>query len=147
MKKQILALTTAFLLTTSIAFANDATPVPQQIVNELNREFKDASNVEWKTTANFYKASFTAGNQPLEVFYSFEGERIGISRNISINQLPMSLLKEAHEKASAAQVTDLFELLTDKGTEYFITVGSGKDQKTYKSSGVSWSRYQSDTLN
>src|SRR6478735_9291524 len=125
MKKQILAITAAFLLSASITFANDRSTVPDPIVNELHQAFKSATNIQWKTTASFYKASFTQGNQSFDVFYAFDGTLMGVSRKITIEQLPLNLLKDTQEKGSADQVTDLFEMLTDKGTEYFITFGTG----------------------
>lgn len=141
MKKNILILTAAFLLSFSAIFANDSNPVPQLIVKELNREFKNPTDVQWKITGNYYKAFFTVDGYALEAFYSHLGELIALSRNITLDQLPMSLLKEAIEKISTNQVTEFFELLTDRGTEYFLRFNTGKDVKTFKSEGYGWSRY------
>jgi hypothetical protein len=66
---------------------------------------------------------------------------IGLSRALTPAQLPMSLVKEVLEKSAANHVTELFELLTDKGTEYFITYNNGKESTTYKSAGSAWVRY------
>ncbi len=141
MKKKLLVLTTAIVMTFSITFAQDIKPVPDYISNTLQQEFKSASNVQWKTTSNFYKANFTIDGNPLEAFYSFDGKLIGTSRALSVEQLPMSLIKEVKEKEANYKITELFELLTDRGTEYYITYKSDKDTKTYKSDGYSWSRY------
>ncbi len=89
----------------------------------------------------FYKASFTIDGRSLEAFYSYEAQLIGVSRNISLDQLPLSLMKETKEKGTANQITELFELLTDKGTEYFISFNTGKEVKAYKSNGYYWTRY------
>jgi hypothetical protein len=141
MKKKILTATVAFLMSFSAIFANDIKPVPTLIVNELKREFKNVSNLEWKTTDNFYKASFTADGNSMEAFFSYDGELIGVSRNIKLAQLPLSLVKETKQLIGVNQPTQLFELLTDRGTEYLITFNTGKDVKTFKSDGYSWSRY------
>jgi hypothetical protein len=141
MKKRLVILATAFALSLSAAFAQDINvkPVPASVVKELHKEFKNASNVQWKITNNFYKASFGFDDYLLEAFYSYEGKFIGVSRNISVEQLPMSLVWEAKEKASTFTVANLFELLTtDRGTEYFITYKNDKETKTYKSSGEDW---------
>jgi hypothetical protein len=69
MKKKILAVTAAFLITLTTTFAQDTTPVPTAIVKELYQEFTDAGNVQWKTTGNFYKASFISNAQPLGAFF------------------------------------------------------------------------------
>ena len=141
MKTRILIITAALLMSFSAIFAKDIKPVPASIVNELNREFKEISNLQWKTTDNYYKASFIDNGQPMEVFYSYEAKLIGISKSIKPEQLPMNLAKEAKEKGALHQVTQLFELLTDRGTEYFITFNTGKEIKTFKSDGNDWIRY------
>jgi hypothetical protein len=141
MKKKFLGLTAAILMTLSVTFAQEVKPVPNDIANSFQQEFTTASNVQWKSTNNFYKASFNINDTPLEAFYSFEGALIGVSRHINIDQLPLSLIKDTNEKATASQVTDLFELLTDEGTEYYVTFKNDKETKTYKSSGYSWTRY------
>jgi hypothetical protein len=146
MKKKIFAVTAALLFTLSATFATDINPVPAAVVSELNQEFNNASNVSWKTTPTFYKATFTVDGKPLEAFFSYDNKLIGVSRKITVDQLPLSLLKEVNEKSAASQVTELFELLTDRGTEYFITYGVGKDQKTYKGTGTSWNRYKANAF-
>jgi hypothetical protein len=141
MKKKFLGLTAAILMTLSVTFAQEVKPVPNAIANSFQQEFSTASNVQWKTTDNFYKASFVINDAPSEAFYSFEGALIGVSRHIDIDQLPMNLIKDTKEKAAMGQVTDLFELLTDQGTEYYVTFENDKETKTYKSTGYSWTRY------
>jgi hypothetical protein len=140
MKKKFVILTAALVLSLSAAFAQDVNvkPVPAAIVEELHREFKDISHVQWKTTNKFYKASFMANGYTMEAFYSFDGQLKGESRNISVEQLPMSLMREVKEKTAAYYVTELFEMLTDRGTEYYITFKKGDETKSYKSSGDNW---------
>ncbi|HZH94612.1 MAG TPA: hypothetical protein VEY06_01960 [Flavisolibacter sp.] len=146
MKKKILTVAAAILFTLSATFARDIDPVPDAIASALQKEFKNASNVTWKTTSVFYKAAFTFDDNPLEAFFSHEGQLMGVSRKIIIDQLPLSLIKKVNEKGATTEITELFELLTDRGTEYFITYGTGKEQKTLKSSGTfpSWSRYEAN---
>jgi len=146
MKKQIITAIAAIFLMTSVTFAKDTNPVPKQIVNELNQQFKNANDVIWNASPNFYKASFTVANQSMQAFFSFEGQLIGVSRTISLEQLPMALLQEANEKSNSQPATELFELLTDRGTEYYITFGTGKEQKTFSSSGTSWNRFDTRTF-
>lgn len=143
MKKTFFAAALALLMMTSATFANAVTP-PEKVVSTLYKDFTNVNNINWKETANFYKVSFTSDNKPLEAFYSFDGELIGLSRNLSIDQLPMNLIKEAKEKGANSQVAELFELQTDRGTEYFITFKNDKGGKTYKSGGEIWSRYYAD---
>ncbi len=140
MKKQLSVLIAAFLVTFSVATAQEVKAVPPTIVAALLQEFKDATTIDWKTTDNYYKASFTTDGKPLEAFFSFEGKVIAVSRHILPEQLPLSLIKEARERAATSPVSELFELLTDRGTEYFITYKTEKELKTFKSNGSGWTR-------
>ncbi len=141
MKKRILVLTAVFLMSLSATFAIDTNNIPESIVKALNNEFQNVSDVEWKSTPDYYKASFIVAGNSLEAFFSYDGILIAQSRKISMDQLPMSLVKEAKEKNSANPVTDIFELLTNRGTEYFITFNTGKEAKTYQSNGNGWNYY------
>ena len=147
MKKKLLAITAALLLIASTTFANESKPIPTTIINQLHQEFESATEVAWKTTADFYKASFTADGQSLEAFFSPDGQLLGTSRKLTVDQLPLAVIKETSKLGSANEVTELFELSSDRGTEYFITFGSGKEAKTYKSAGTSWNRFTPGKFN
>jgi hypothetical protein len=58
-KKKILVFTTAFLVTIAATFANNTTPVPRSIVKQLNHEFQNINNVEWKMTPEFLRSFFS----------------------------------------------------------------------------------------
>lgn len=141
MKKKMLVLSTALLMAFGVTFAKDIKPVPESIVKKLTREFKNASNVHWKTTDNFYKATFVADEESYDAFYSFDGQLIALSRPITANQLPMGLGKEVKEKSATHSVSDLFEIWSERGTEYYVTFHNEKGAKTYKSEGTSWVLY------
>src|SRR6476660_5475261 len=107
MKKRFLVLTTALIVTFSATFAKETPVVPASIVTELQQKFTNANDVQWETTSNFYKASFTIDGQSLKAFYSFDGLLIGLSRQINVDQLPMALIKDVKEKSATNTVTDL----------------------------------------
>src|SRR4051812_21712050 len=106
MKKKFLVLTTALVMAFLATFANDNSPVPASIVTELHQKFADANDVQWQTTASFYKATFTIHGHQLKAFYSFDGELIGMSRQISIDQLPMTLMDDVKYKSTTNKITD-----------------------------------------
>ena len=141
MKKKIVLLTTAFLMTVSVIVARNNATVPEKINQSLQQDFKNVSNIQWKTTENYYKATFHQEGQQLEAFYSFEGTLIATSRYITVNQLPLSLIKEVSKLGTPDMISDLFELLTEKGTEYFITIKNDKTSRNFRSTGYTWSRY------
>ena len=141
MKKKIILMTAAMLMTISVMFAQDARPVPSIVAKELNAEFKNVSNVQWKTVDQFYKATFISDGRQLEAFYTADGTLTALSRQLKVDQLPLALIKEMKEKMINHGVSDLFELLTERGTEYFLTISNEKEIKKFKSEGSYWTRY------
>jgi hypothetical protein len=141
MKKIIASITAFFLLALSVSFAADSVTVPGPVARALMVDFEKPSNIEWKATNTFYKASFTSGTTALEAFYNEEGVLIATSRNITMDQLPLSLQKDLKRIAPVYHEEELFEMLSDKGTEYFVKFNNGKEVKTFKSNTESWTRY------
>ncbi len=139
MKKQITVLAAAILLTIGTTFANKLySEIPNQILNEFKKEFVQASNVNWETKANHYKVKFNLNEQNIEAFYSLEGNLLGVTRNMSFNQLPLHLQKDIKEKYVGYSITDLFELSTANGTEYVITFENGSKKISLKGSSMDW---------
>jgi hypothetical protein len=141
MNRKIIVLTTAFLMSVSVMFAQDVKPVPAYIVKELHTEFTNVSNLQWKTVDQFYKASFITDGTALDVFYSGDGTLAAVARKLTVDQLPLVLAKEVKEKAMKHTISELFELLTDKGTEYFLIINNEKETKRFRSEGQYWTRY------
>lgn len=141
MKKKFFVTMTAALLTFTATFAQDAAPVPAAIVRALQQEFRHAEGVQWKTAGNLYKASWIENGRSLDAFYSFDGKLVGVSRKLTVEQLPLRLSREMAGLSSAEAASDLFELLTERGTEYFVTITEGSKAKNYKSTGDYWYRY------
>lgn len=141
MKKKFLVLTTALIMAFAASFAKDTPSVPASVITELHQKFTSASDVQWQTTTNYYKATFSINGHQLKAFYSLTGDFIGVSRELNVDQLPMVLIPGVKQKSAGSTITDLFELLTDRGTEYYITYKGDKDSKTYMSTGEYWTRY------
>lgn len=143
MNKKFLSLATALFLLISTSFAAINNSIPEGIVKDLNQHFSNASEVSWSATNNYYKASVNMQGKFLEVFYNIDGSFIGISRNITVDQLPLTLIKDVQAEKANAYVSDLFELVTEQaGTEYYITYKNGVETKVYRGAADGWNLYQ-----
>lgn len=103
--------------------------------------FTSASEVEWTITGNLYKARFVMNAQVVTAYYGADGHLIGVTRNITSHQLPLTLqtgLKKGHEDA---WISDLFEVANDEGTAYYVTLETADSKIVLKSFGQSWSVY------
>jgi hypothetical protein len=128
MKNKILI--AAFVLFTSIgsAFANGKEEVNERIIKSFQKEFAGAQNVQWVTTKDFVKVTFTLNDQVVYAFYEQSGELLGVTRNIVSTQLPLSLLTDLKKNYNAYWITDLFEMAANKENVYYITL-ENSDQK------------------
>lgn len=142
MYKQLISFAIAFIVLTTTSFAA-GNPVPEAIVKDLNQNFSNASDVRWSATNSYYKASVNMQGKFLEVFYNTDGSFIGISRNITVDQLPLALIKDVQAEKSYAYVAELFELVTEQaGTEYYITYKNALETKVYRGAADGWNLYQ-----
>jgi hypothetical protein len=75
-------------------------------------------------------------------FYDQSGNLMGVTKNISPVQLPLTLqasLKASHEEY---WISEVFELSDNSGTTYFATVENGEQKITLKSISGKWTTYK-----
>jgi hypothetical protein len=140
MKKLILTL--AIAVSTFAAFAGEEN-VTAVVLKSFNQEFAGAENVSWTTGRNSYKASFVMNGQHVVAYYSFEGEMLGMTRNISSLDLPMSLQAGLKKDYKGYWISDLFEVSNQEGTTYYITLEKADETLILEAGNFSkWSVYQ-----
>ena len=141
MKKIIIA---AAMFVSLSAFANDEKINPK-ILNAFHTEFTTVQDVEWTVSQEYFRASFDMNGQRVFAFYNTDGELMGITRNISSAQLPVSLQSSLKKNYSNYWISDLFEIANNDGTSYYVTMEDGNKKIVLKSSGgTDWSTYKKD---
>jgi hypothetical protein len=128
---------------TSTSFARENVKVSNAALKNFNTTFSTAAEVNWSATNGFYKANFVFNGQYAAAFFSKEGTLVAVTRNISSLQLPFSLQVSLKQDYSAFWVTDLFEISTDHGTEYYLTLENSDQKLILKAtpSGL-WSKHK-----
>jgi hypothetical protein len=153
MKKRILLLSIALVSFTAFSFAavtpttTNVAPatIIKNVISSFNREFSDASNIQWEIKANFVKAQFTVNDMVLFAYFNKSGELIAVTRFISPNQLPLELLTSLKKANKAYWVSDLFEIRTESGTAYYATIENADQIIVLKSEGISgWQTFQKE---
>jgi hypothetical protein len=140
MKKIIL--TIAIAVCSLAVFANE-TNVNASVLNTFSKDFAGATEVNWTSSSQFYKASFVYNAQHVTAFYSFDGEMLGLARNISSLDLPMHLQTSLKKDYGGRWISELFELSNAEGTSYYITLEQADSKLILKSEdGSSWSVYK-----
>jgi len=143
MKKIIIML--AIAISSFTAFAAEEN-VSSTVLNSFNKEFSGAKDVQWTTTADYYKANFVYNGQNVNAFYHLDGELLALTRNISSLELPFSLQTSLKKNYSKFWISDLFEISNNEGTSYYITVENAGSKVVLKSNGTSkWETYKKMT--
>jgi hypothetical protein len=119
MKKILLML--AITISTLSAFANDG-KVNSKVLEAFQNEFTAAKEVSWSTGDNFYKAEFTFNGQYVNAFYSTDGELLGLTRYITVLDLPMNLQTTLKKNYDGFWISNLFEVSKSDNTGYYITL-------------------------
>jgi len=143
MKKQLITLSLAVLITISSAFAGNKEGVSEKAVKSFNKEFSLAKNVQWDTNRNLQKATFELNGQLMFAYYNNDGELLAISRNLTTTQLPIRLSTSLKENYSDFWVTDLFEMASNNESSYYITIENGESTTVLRAIGSGdWELYR-----
>lgn len=132
MKKVIFMMMMLVAIGTS-AFAKDEESVNQQVLSSFKQEFAGAKDVAWQNNREYIKATFTLNEQVMFAFYSQGGELLAITRNISSDKLPISLLTGLKKNYSDFWITDLFEMVSGGNGTYYITLQNADVELVLKS--------------
>jgi hypothetical protein len=125
------------------AFAKNGETVNQKVQNNFKKEFVNAKDVNWQTTKDFVKATFTMNEQVMFAYYTPDGDLLAITRNISSDKLPISLLTSFKKNYSEYWITDLFEVVSNGTGTYYITVQNADFEITLKSDEFgSWETFR-----
>lgn len=140
MKKMIITLAVA--VSSLFAFAGEGN-VNSEVLNAFNKEFTTATDVQWTTKDNYYRADFVFNGQYVSAFYSTDSELMGLTRNISSLELPLKLQAKLRKSYSAYWISDLFEVSNNNGTRYYITVENADTKIILQSTdNNSWTEFK-----
>lgn len=142
MKPLLIALTFLASFFAKPTFARDGEIKPA-VLKTFEKTFATAKNVEWTITPNMYKARFEMSGQIVTAYYNNNGKQLGVTRNITSHQLPLTLQTAMKKEYASHWITDLFELTNDEGTTYYVTLESAETKVILQSASTqSWNIYQ-----
>src|SRR6476469_7666830 len=109
MKRLLFVFTLSLTLISFRSFAGDV-EVSVAIRESFQNSFKNAKEVNWTMVDHYYKASFILNEQYISAFYDADGKMIALTRNISLDQLPISLQLALKKNYGSYWITNLFEM-------------------------------------
>lgn len=129
MKKKMIMLAAAFVLTANAIFAeSDRARIPESVVSAFTSTFVHVREVRWENFGNYFKASFIQRGKTMYAFYSDNAEFMGIAKNILSDRLPVILQAGIKSKYPGYWITDLANYqVGDKGG--FLVTLENADQK------------------
>jgi hypothetical protein len=131
MKKLIIAVVMTVLVGRS-AFAADtkeAAKVSYRIKTDFETRFSGATNVSWTVRDNYTKVAFTLAEQPVEAFFSHDGELIASSRKVEFGKLPLNAIQTIQKKYSTYTVSESIEFDQDGDKNYFVSLQNGSKKQ------------------
>lgn len=131
MKRLFVSALLALTLGTS-SFAAEGNEVNFTVLNSFQFQFKDASDVQWKSIKGCTKATFVLNNEKMEAFYNREGEMIGTSKAISLDELPTNAKRSFAKKIEGYTVKEAIRFEGTEENAYFISAENGKDSVIFK---------------
>src|SRR5262245_58337268 len=110
------------LLAAAVSNAYPSEKVSPKVLASFKAEFTNATEVQWETGNNYFRASFTMNEQRVFAFYDLDGQLLSISRYISSFQLPVTLFSNLKNQYSDYWISDLFEVSNSEGLHYYVTL-------------------------
>jgi hypothetical protein len=141
MKPLFIILTVISSLFASSSFATeDVNPV---VIKSFQRTFKDATAANWTVAENMYRVRFSLGTQYITAYYDEKGTLLSVTRNISSFQLPVLLHAEIKSNYANYWISDLYEVSSDNGTYYYVTLENADMKIILKSiNHAGWGVYE-----
>lgn len=143
MKFLLATLISVFSLVNVKAHASDDVNVSAAVLASFHSAFKNASDVKWKTSGDYYKADFVVNEQYVTAYYDDNAMLVAVTRNINSFQLPITLQTKLRASHPEYWISDLFELSNENGVSYYVTVENGESKITLRSTNsTDWTVYQ-----
>jgi hypothetical protein len=145
MKKSILTWALIVMVGISTSFAHGIEGVSEKVMSSFKKDFTEAQNVQWESSKEFAKATFSLHGQVMFAYYNNEGNMLAVTRNIVAAQLPINLLKEVKSNYNEYWISDLFEMSSNDDTSYYITLETGDQKLVLKSNdSKNWEVYKKE---
>jgi hypothetical protein len=136
MKKTFLSIALLIAIGISATFANDNDGITKSVKLSFSRDFSNATNISWQRKTKMIKATFSLNDQILFAYYEPTGILVAVSKNITSENLPISLQAELKNSYDSYWISDLFENASKEDTDYYVTLENADKKLILQSSGT-----------
>jgi hypothetical protein len=146
-KRIVLSIAAVLMLTIS-SFADSKDDVNKMAMKAFHKDFASARSISWEQNPHFVKVTFTMNSQVLCAFYNNNGDLQAVVRNLVSDQLSINLLADLKNTYTGFWISDLFEMVTDDQTSYYVTLENADKKIVLTSVGTNgWSVYSKTKKN
>lgn len=122
----------AFVSTGNAAFAQDIPQgqVPAVIVNNFQKKFQKAQDVEWKLKGDLYKVDFETGllGDDHEGWYNKDGNLVKLKDDISKSNLPKQVLAKINSQFKGYRIDDADRITEGNKIVYAVELENGSEE-------------------
>jgi hypothetical protein len=142
-----IAFAAALLLTVGVSssFARNTNNDNDNVNAYFRKDFSQAELLSTSTVNDFTKLTFKMNGAVLIAFYSNKGELIAVTHNITLSQLPLTLMMQVKKNYGNYWISDLFELNSNGETHYYITLENADKKITLRSYENTWDSFSKAT--
>jgi hypothetical protein len=134
MKKIILMFAIMGIIAVSYAQPITSSDVPAKVSKSFEKSHRNINQVDWSQVGDNYKASYIVDEKAMSVLYGVTGKLIETEKEISIMQLPTSVLKYVNDNYPG-EVIKKKVLLTDAKGKSSYEVKVNQQDLAFSSQG------------
>lgn len=131
MKKNLLSLSAAILLTTVFVQAQDIpkSQVPSVILNKFETSYPKATDIEWEMDGDLYNVEFEIGRDTdHDAWYDASGNEVRHKEEIPSSKLPASVTQTLESDFKGYRIDDVEKITTPDAITYSMELDSPSEE-------------------
>jgi hypothetical protein len=111
----------------SSAFAGDNNALDFKGADAFKKMYPHATKVVYEVKKDYTQVHFSWNNIDLQAFFDRQGNLIGTSRNIAVNDLPLAYVRNINNEYDGYTITEAIEFdHAQNGMSYYVSVINGE---------------------
>jgi hypothetical protein len=119
----------------STAFAADAAKISRQMKTNFEILYPRATNVSWSEAPQFLSATFTVDEEEMTAFFAKDGDLIGTTQKLELNQIPAKAIKKIKKNYATFNITEALEFTSGDTSKYYVMIEDGNRKQILEVSG------------
>ena len=141
--KKFFAFTFSLFLIAATSFATAGNePTDKKVAQTFIKFFASAQSVSWNKAVTYTQANFLMNGQYLSAYFAPDASMLGVSRNLTSLELPLTLMADLKKNYEGFWITELFEYGTPDSDAYYVTLENADKKLILKSNSGRFSIYK-----